>query len=165
MRMRRYRLVLGIAALVMAVGCGGNNTVSIGDPPPPPEFFVDKNDPNNVIFKVTKAEGFMINWDFGNGTLSQNSIDTVYYPFADTYTVKLTASNKGGATTASEKVVIATTDPKICANSYYTLLTGGCGVASKIWKIDSADGALANGGVSGKEEKIPSATLRAATTM
>jgi len=78
-------------------------------------------------------------------------VDTIYYPFADTYTVSLTASNKGGATTAKQKVVIAATDPKICTNKYYAFLTGGCGVGTKIWKFDSADRAMANGPPSGKD--------------
>ncbi|MBN1129799.1 MAG: PKD domain-containing protein, partial [Chitinispirillaceae bacterium] len=120
-------------------------TVSIGDPPPSPEFSIDKIDENNIVFSVTSAEGFMVNWDFGNGSLSQKEIDTMYYPFADSYTVKLTVSNRGGATTTRETVVIEETDPAICANQYYTYISGGCDVESKTWKIADADSALANG--------------------
>ncbi|MBN1129073.1 MAG: PKD domain-containing protein [Chitinispirillaceae bacterium] len=148
--MIRHLLFIGAAAAAILLSCG-DNAISIGDPPPAPEFTIDKNDPNNVIFTVTKAEGFMINWDFGNGKLSQKRIDTVYYPFADTYTVLLTASNRGGATTAKENVVIASTDPEICENRFYALLAGGCGVASKTWKIDDADSAFANGPPSAKD--------------
>jgi PKD repeat protein len=139
-----------MAVAVVMFGCGENG-VSIGNPPPAPQFTVDQADPNRPIFKVTSAEGFMINWDFGNGKYTQDSLDTVYYPFADTYTVKLTASNKGGATTTKKKVVIAETDPRICLNKYYTLLTGGCDIGTKIWKFDSADGAMANGPPSSKD--------------
>lgn len=142
--MIRNYLITAIGVACIFVRCG-EQPISIGDPPPAPEFEIDTIDPNNIIFKVTKAEGFMINWVFGNGELSQKMIDTIYYPFADTYTVSLTASNKGGATTTSEKFVIASTDPKICANRFYTLLSGGCDVASKTWQIINADTALANG--------------------
>lgn len=148
--MKRYVLTFGIAAFALMFRCA-DDTISIGDPPPAPEFSVNQSDQNKVIFKVTKAQGFMINWDFGNGKLSQDSTDTIYYPFADTYTVTLTASNKGGSTTTSRPLVIATTDPKICENIYYTYLTGGCGIASKTWKIPEADSALANGGPSAKD--------------
>jgi PKD repeat protein len=134
----------------MIWGCG-EKAVSIGNPPPAPQFTVDQIDPNRPIFKVTSVDGFMFNWDFGNGTYTQDSLDTVYYPFADTYTVKLTASSKGGATTTRKTLIIATTDPKICMNKYYTLLTGGCGATPKIWKFDSADGAIANGPPSSKD--------------
>lgn len=139
-----------VAVAALFFGCA-EDTVSIGDPPSKPEFSTEKIDENNVIFTVTSAEGFMINWDFGNGELSQNEVDTMYYPFADTYTVKLTTSNKGGATTARKSLVVKETDPTICANKYYTMLTGGCDVGSKTWKIDSADFALANGGPPGKD--------------
>ena len=148
--MLRHGLTIAIAVAGVMFGCA-EKTVSIGDPPPSPEFSIDKIDENNIVFSVTSAEGFMINWDFGNGSLSQKEIDTMYYPFADTYTVSLTASNKGGATTTREKLIVEETDPKICANKYYTMLTGGCDVVSKTWKIDSADGALANGGPPGKD--------------
>lgn len=148
--MARHKLALSLAVAGVMFGCG-ENTISIGNPPPAPQFSIDQSDPNHPIFKVISAEGFMISWDFGNGLLSKDSADTVYYPFADTYMVKLTASNKGGATTTPKQLVIATTDPKICENRYYTFLSGGCDVASKTWRIDSADSALGNGPPSSKD--------------
>jgi hypothetical protein len=148
--MSRLKLAVSVAVAAVMFGCG-ENTVSIGNPPAAPEFTVDQSDPNNVIFAVTSAEGFMVNWDFGNGKLSQNNTDTIYYPFADTYKVSLTASNKGGATTTKKQLVIATTDPKICANRFYALLSGGCDVASKTWKIYGGDSAFGNGGPSAKD--------------
>jgi PKD repeat protein len=138
-------LVVAIAAGAVMFGCA-EHAVDIGNPPPAPQFSTSKIDENNIIFTVSSAEGFMVNWDFGNGKLSQRQTDTMYYPFADTYKVKLTVSAKGGAATTSKDVVVAVTDPKICANKYYTMLTGGCDVESKTWKIDNADSALANGG-------------------
>jgi hypothetical protein len=148
--MVRNKLVLSIAVAGILFRCG-ENTVSIGSPPPAPQFTIDQTDPNRPIFKVTSAEGFMVNWDFGNGKYTQDSLDTVYYPFADTYTVKLTASSKGGATTTGKDLIIAKTDPGICSNKYYALLTGGCGATHKIWKFDSSDGAMANGAPSSKD--------------
>ena len=148
--MSRLILAVSVAAATMMFGCT-ENTVSIGNPPPEPNFTVNQSDPNTIIFTVQSAEGFMINWDFGNGKLSQKNADTLYYPFADTYTVSLTASNKGGATTTKKKIIISTTDPKICANQFSTFLTGGCGAPNKTWKIDSADNAIGNGPPSPKD--------------
>jgi PKD repeat protein len=148
--MARYRLVITVIAAAVLAGCG-EKIASIGNPPSAPEFSVNQTDPNNVIFTVTAAEGFMTNWDFGNGKLSQHNTDTVYYPFADTYTVKLTASAKGGAATTTKKIVVATTDPKICSNRFYAMLSGGCDATAKIWKIDNADSAFGNGGPPGKD--------------
>ena len=148
--MKLYKVIMAIALAAVAWGCG-EKIVSIGNPPPAPQFSVDQTDPNHPVFKIISAEGFLINWDFGNGELTQDALDTIYYPFADTYTVSLTASNKGGATSTKKKIVIATTDPKICANKYYYFLAGGCEAAQKIWKFDAADGAMANGPPSSKD--------------
>ncbi len=146
------KVILLSMALVLGslLGCN-ETTVVIGPPPPAPDFVVDQSDPNNVVFTVTSAEGFMINWDFGNGILSQNTTETVYYPFADTYTVSLAVSGKGGATVTEKQVVITQTDPEICSNVYYTYLTGGCGVPQKIWMVADADSAFGNGPPSAKD--------------
>ena len=141
--MTRYLIIL-IAASAVLFGCG-DNVISIGDPPAKPKFDIEKIDENHLIFSVTSAEGFMVNWDFGNGELSQKDIDTMYYPFADTYTVRLTASDRGGATTTSKSVIVEETDPEICADRFYTMLSGGCDVTSKTWRIADGDSALANG--------------------
>jgi hypothetical protein len=146
---RQYGVV-AITIMAVMFGCG-EKTVSIGDPPAAPEFSIDKIDENNIVFSVKSAEGFMVNWDFGNGMLSKKETDTMYYPFADTYTVSLTASNKGGATTTKEELIIEETDPAICANKYYTYISGGCDVESKTWVIDNADSALANGNPAPKD--------------
>lgn len=138
------------AATVAIIGCN-EDSVSIGPPPPAPDFTLDQSDPNNVVFTVTSAQGFMINWDFGNGILSDKRVDTVYFPFADKYTVSLAVSGKGGATVAKKEVVIAQTDPEICANIYYTYLSGGCDAPSKTWVIPDADSAFGNGPPSTKD--------------
>jgi PKD repeat protein len=148
--MIRQGLAVAVALSGVMFGCA-EKIASIGDPPPAPEFTMDKTDPNKIIFTVTSAKGFMVNWNFGNGKLSQKLIDTNYYPFADTYTVQLTASNKGGATTTKTKLTIETTDPKICANRYYAMLSGGCDVTGKTWKIYDGDSAYGNGPPSPKD--------------
>jgi hypothetical protein len=146
-----------IAYIVLAAALGGavvgcnDDSVSIGPPPPAPDFTITPSDSNKVIFTVTSAQGFMVSWDFGNGTLSNKKVDTVYFPFADTYKVSLAVSGKGGATVTKKDVVIAQTDPKICANIYYTYLSGGCEAPSKTWVMPNADSALGNGGPSPKD--------------
>jgi PKD repeat protein len=148
--MIRYSLTISIAVAIFLLGCG-EKIISIGDPPPEPKFSIDKIDENHIIFTVTSAEGFMVNWNFGNGELSQKDVDTMYYPFADTYTVKLTASNKGGATTAAQSVVVKETDPEICANRFYEMISGGCDATSKTWRIADGDSVLANGPPASKD--------------
>ena len=91
------------AAMGAVMGCN-DDSVTMGPLPPAPEFTLNQSDPNNVIFTVTSAQGFMVNWDFGNGILSQKLVDTVYFPFADTYTVSLAVSGKGGATVTKRRL-------------------------------------------------------------
>jgi hypothetical protein len=149
--MKPNALILLVAAIGALTGCNEENA-TLGPPPPAPEFSINQNDPNNVIFTITSAKGFMVNWDFGNGTLSQKMVDTVYFPFADTYSVSLAVSGKGGATVTEKEVVIQQTDPKICADVYYALLSGGCGKPSKTWVMSStADSVLGNGPPSPKD--------------
>lgn len=148
--MKPIAYIVLAAALGGLVGCNDDG-VAMGPPPPAPEFTMNQSDPNNVIFTVTSAQGFMVNWDFGNGTLSKKLVDTVYFPFADSYSVSLAVSGRGGAAVTKKEVVIARTDPVLCANIYYTYLTGGCGIPSKTWVIPDADSAFGNGGPSPKD--------------
>jgi hypothetical protein len=147
--MKTHGLMTLVAALAV-ISCTDDRE-PLGPPPEAPQFTMDQSDPNNIIFKVTSAKGFMVNWDFGNGTFSQKMVDTVYYPFADKYTVSLATSGKGGATVSKKEVVIAETDPVICANKFYEYLTGGCGVPSKTWVVANADSAFGNGPPSAKD--------------
>jgi hypothetical protein len=119
-------------------GCNPESP-SIGLPPPAPSFAYDTTNPNRIVFTVTEAQGFMINWDFGIGdfsadyllfpgqdsTFSQKNKDTVFYPFPDTYTITLTTSDKGGATSYSREVVVNTFDSSVIHNNLWNLLTGG----------------------------------------
>jgi hypothetical protein len=148
--MKPHAWLIIAAAMGIWVGCN-DSSETLGPPPEAPAFTLDQSDPNNIVFTVTSAQGFMINWDFGNGTLSQKMVDTVYFPFADNYTVSLAVSGKGGATVTKKEVVIAETDPEICANTYYALLSGGCDVASKTWVVPDADSAFGNGPPSPKD--------------
>lgn len=149
-RMKPYAYLMLAAAMGFMAGCN-DDSVTLGPPPPAPDFTLDQSDPNNVVFTASASQGFMINWDFGNGILSRKMVETVYFPFADTYMVSLAVSGKGGATVTKKPVVIANTDPEICANIYYTYLSGGCDIASKTWVVPDADSAFGNGGPSPKD--------------
>lgn len=148
--MKRYARLVLAAAMCAVAGCN-DDSVTLGPPPPAPDFTVDQSDPNNVIFTATSVQGFMVNWDFGNGYLSRKMVDTVYFPFADKYMVSLAVSGKGGSSVTKREVVITRTDPEICANVFYFYLSGGCDSPSKTWVIPNADSALGNGPPSPKD--------------
>jgi PKD repeat protein len=78
-------------------------------------------------------------WDFGNGTKAQGANVNATYPYAGTYTIKLTVFAKGGSRSSSQQVTIANDDFGLLNNPYYTLLTGGVsGPGYKVWVVDSA---------------------------
>lgn len=69
---------------------------------------------NKYLLKA-ETEGVLgVKWDLGDGGGSSagDAIDTVFYPDAGTYTIKLTAIGRGGLTTdASNEVNVLTSDP------------------------------------------------------
>lgn len=151
--MKNYMIILTLFIGALLLGCSPESP-SIGSPPPAPSFTCDTTSPNHIIFTVTEAQGFMINWDFGIGqfandywlfpgqdsTFSQNNKDTVFYPFPDTYTITLTASNKGGATSYTREIVVGTFDTSVMHNTYWNLLTGGpdsLNGKTWVWQNDS----------------------------
>jgi uncharacterized membrane protein len=58
-------------------------------------------------------------WEFGDGTTSSSSNPTHQYQNAGTYTVKLTAYNKGGRSTASKIIYVAGTTKLDILVMYY----------------------------------------------
>lgn len=79
-------------------------------------------------------------WDFGNGVKAQGATATASYPYAGTYTIKLTVFNKGGSRSTTQDIVIAQDDLGLLNNPIYTMLTGGAsGSGSKTWVLDSTN--------------------------
>lgn len=111
-----------------------------------PTFNINKIDDHKFVF-INTTKGALIKWDFGNGQTSQNQSDTVYYAFAGTYNATLTAINKAGKTTASKQIVISDSDPAVCQDSLFNLLSGGCAAidSGKTWVIDHGPGAMGVG--------------------
>ncbi len=120
---------------------------SIGSPPNTPTFTTAATaNPNYIIFTAISTDCFLYNWDFGNGTTSTKKVDTAYYPFPDTYSVTLTVSNKGGASSTTENLAVSTLDSSIAKNKNYILLTGGIdSVNGKTWVWQYLQGALSEG--------------------
>ncbi len=79
-------------------------------------------------------------WDFDNGLTSTKMVDTVYFPFAGSYKIKLTSvSSKGQSTVINTAIDVAQNDPNfdLCSDPVITNLTGGCTADNgKTWVID-----------------------------
>ena len=124
-------LIIGIVA-VFAISCDPqyDDAPDIGGLPTP-DFIIDDTDPNNIILKGSSPDGFLYNWDLGNGATKQGEIVSAYYPFAGDYTVTCTVSGKGGHSTVSKTVSVSSTDPELVNKPVLKELTGAG--AGKTW--------------------------------
>jgi PKD repeat protein len=93
----------------------------------------------NIIELSASNPSLQCVWDFGNGSKAQGANVTATYPYAGTYTIKLTVFAKGGSRSSTQEVTIANDDFTLLNNPYYTMLTGGVnGPGFKVWVVDSA---------------------------
>lgn len=79
-------------------------------------------------------------WDLGNGS-SASGVNEVLasYPFAGTYSVKLTSyASNGKANEVSIKIRVTTENLYLLDDPMYTLIAGEIGGAGKTWKLDNA---------------------------
>jgi PKD repeat protein len=88
----------------------------------------------NIIEFTATNSSMQATWDFGNGSTGSGTKVSAIYPFAGTYTVKLTVQNSGGSASSTQNIVIAQDDPTLIDNPIYKMLTGG---STKTWAIDS----------------------------
>jgi len=121
---------------------------SIGELPSA-EISVQAVDANNYIFSVSNLQnGFLYNWDLGNGTLSNLMTVEGYFGFPGEYPVQLIVSGKGGSTTITHNLNITTGDPAIFQNEDFLLLTGynlETNQSTRVWVWDQEAGASAVG--------------------
>ena len=106
------------------------------------EFTVNDSDPNTLILEAVSDNGFMYNWDLGNGEIKEGKVVSAYFPFAGEYKITCIASGKGGENIISKMVTVSSTDPAISEKPGFKELTNsGLG---RIWAFtvpeDPTDG-------------------------
>jgi PKD repeat protein len=135
-------LILSILSIGLALVACQKYEPSLGPAPSAADaqFTMAPSSANvNVIELSANNQAIQCVWDFGNGTKAQGPNVTATYPYAGTYTIKLTVFAKGGSRSSTQQVVIANDDFTLLNNPFYTLLTGGVnGPGFKIWVVDSA---------------------------
>ena len=99
-----------------------------------------------VTFTNTSTDGFLYQWDFGDGSgLVSGKNVTHTFTLPRTYTVKLVAAGRGGTANAPAQDV---TIPSICSNSKFNFLTdcgGSTGSTSSTkgqWTYSDLPGAI-----------------------
>jgi PKD repeat protein len=141
--MKKYILITFSLALTI-LACKKENP-ELGDPPTIADAqftYAPSTQSPNVIELTAANSTILCMWDFGNGVKGQGNNVTATYPYAGTYTVKLTVFNKGGSASSSKEIVIAEDDLTLLNNPYFNMLTGGVdGPGYKVWHVDSVSAA------------------------
>lgn len=101
----------------------------------------------NIIEFTANNPNIQCMWDFGNGTTAKGASVSSPYPYAGTYTVKLTVFSSGGSKSTTQEITIAQDNLGLLNNPIFIMLTGGVnGPGFKNWVIDStADGHMGVG--------------------
>ncbi|GAA4050801.1 hypothetical protein GCM10022409_41940 [Hymenobacter glaciei] len=95
--------------------------------------------PTVVTFKNTTQNGFLYQWDFGDGTGVSSATDVTHtYQRGGTYKVQLTSAGAGGSSTSSQSVVV----PSPCTNAGFAGLTACSGSGATSWTISNQPGAI-----------------------
>jgi PKD repeat protein len=94
---------------------------------------------NKYLLTSTSTNSFRFDWDkaTGAGYVQGSKVDTVYFPDAGTYTIKLLAYGQSGMDSAVQNLVVTADDP--AAQTPFKILTGN---SSRKWKLAPEAGAL-----------------------
>jgi hypothetical protein len=133
-------LLLSLFAFLLTVSCKKYEP-ALGDPPKPEDAaytYSASATSNNIIeFRATNPN-VIAKWDLGNGLSADGTNVRGIYPYAGTYSVKLTIFTKGGSVSSTQQIQIAQTDFTLLDNPLFNSLTGGInGPGFKTWHIDS----------------------------
>ena len=161
MNLKNISLVAGAALLLAAVGCDPYVETSPGLPAPPTAdvqwYFLPDTvdgvigiDSNRVVVEAEASEDVFIHlWDFGNGQISNDPVDTMVYYVEGTYAITYQGHAEGGMAYFADSVKIEKTLELPCEGTL-ALLTG-CD-NPKTWKFASDAGAIAIGPEPGSTE-------------
>ena len=161
MNLKCTSLIATAAAFVALTGCDPYVETSPGLPAPPSAeiawYFLPDTvdgvvgiDSNRVVVEADVSDDVFIHlWDFGNGQVSNDPIDTMVYYVEGTYGISYQGHAPGGMAYFTDSVTIEKTLELPCEGTL-ALLTG-CD-NPKSWKFASDAGAIAIGPEPGSTE-------------
>ena len=138
---RQSVLLLALGAVAFGA-CRKKEVEELEGPVPTAAFTVALNTsvyPVVATFSNTSTDGFLYQWDFGDGSPLVSGRDVTHtYTLPRTYQVKLVVSGRGGTSTAPVDVTI----PSICTNAAYAALID-CGKSNATsWTYSDQPGAI-----------------------
>jgi PKD repeat protein len=139
-RLYKTSLLVGTVAMLVLIQVSCKYDVKELGPKPVASFTVTPitGMVNKYLLTSTSQNSFRYDWDKGTGNFAQGKqVDTVYFPDAGTYTVKLLSYGQSGMDSAKQNVTVAADDP--AALTPFKLLTGN---STRKWKLAPEAGAL-----------------------
>lgn len=143
------KLIFSACIMMLLVACKKDNP-QLGDAPTLADAsftYAPLASNANIIEFTANNPNVQCVWDFGNGTTAKGTSVNSPYPYAGTYTVKLTVFSSGGSKSTTQEITIAQDNLGLLDNPIFIMLTGGVnGPGFKTWVIDStADGHMGVG--------------------
>jgi PKD repeat protein len=160
--LRRSLLLLSLVGLVVT-GCEKKEVDELEGNAPTADFtyVVDESQyPVVVTFTNTSTDGFLYQWDFGDGSpLVSGKNVTHAYTLPRTYTVKLTVAGRGGSTTSAEKTEHQVIVKSLCNNNAFSVLTNCGSTGTGSWTYSDQPGAIVRLAADGTTVNSSSTTL------
>ncbi|MGY3090643.1 hypothetical protein ACVWYF_003704 [Hymenobacter sp. UYAg731] len=153
---RQSVLLLALGAVALG-SCRKKEVGELEGPVPTAGFTVALNTtvyPVVATFTNTSADGFLYQWDFGDGSPLATGRDVTHtYTLPRTYQVKLVVAGRGGTNTAPVDVTI----PSGCGNAAYSALVD-CGKSNATsWTYSDQPGAIKTFAANGTTQLTASA--------
>ena len=133
-----------LAGPMLLAGCSKNDKGSLSGPVPVASFTSTVNAsqyPVTVTFTDNSTDGFINQWEFGDGTTGMGKTVTHTYTQAGSYQVRLTESGRGGTGTSPQATVVI---PSLCGNASFSALANcqNNAAGARVFTYSNAAGAV-----------------------
>ena len=139
----RSAALLTLTGAALLAACRKDDPTGLDGPVPAANFTVALNTsrfPVVATFTNTTTDGFLYQWDFGDGTpLISGQNVTHTYRTPGTFKAKLIAAGRGGTGISPTRDVVV---PSLCDNAGFAVLTACAGSGSTSWTFDNQAGAI-----------------------
>jgi PKD repeat protein len=140
-----------LSGTVLFASCEKEDTGTLEGPVPQASFTSVTNTtdfPTEVTFTSTSVDGFLYQWDFGDGTIGSGATVKHIYSKPGNYKVSLTAAGRGGTNKGADQTV---TIADACDNGAFSKLVDCKGAGIRVWALSGEAGAVVKQKADGTE--------------